>query len=388
MKILLTGGGTAGHVTPLLAVASEIQTARPRVHLRYIGKYGDPSGQPAQSHFSIEKTYGIFAGKLRRFHGKPWYWYVTQPKLVFHNLKDTLQFIIGFFQSLIILIVWRPDVIFVKGGFVGLPVGLAAAVLRVPIVTHDSDTIPGLTNRILSRYAHTLAVGAPIDQYPQYTQKRVVFTGVPVRSEFLQPASTSVARKQLDINESAEVIVVIGGSLGAVRVNKAILASLDMLFKNHENRLLYWLTGAYGHEEMIRMVEQKPYNHQIRIEKFSDNLPTIFSAASVIVTRAGATTLAEIAVMKKPAIIIPNPLLTGGHQTKNGHMYAEYSAATVLSEAEIKDNSSTLSVAIATLLTDDNLREKYATQITKLAEPKAAQKIAALVIDVALEGKK
>lgn len=347
--------------------------------MRYVGKIGDPSSQPVASHFAIEKTYSIFAGKLRRFHGKPWYWYFSQPSLLLHNAKDALQFIIGYLQSVILLVVWRPDIVFVKGGYVGLPVGLAAALLRIPIVTHDSDTVPGLTNRILARYAKTVAVGAPIEQYPQYAHKNVVYTGVPVRSEFLHKRTVASAKAELKIPTTSEVIVVTGGSLGAVRLNTAVLSVLDSLFAHNQNRVLYWLTGSYGYNSIRTAVQHKAYKQQIHIEKYSDNLPVLFSAASVIVSRAGATTLAEIAVLGKPAIIIPNPLLTGGHQVKNGEMYQQYNAATVLSEQLLAEKPDSLATAIDTLVNDTTLRKTYYRNVSALAAPNAALTIAQII---------
>ncbi len=348
--------------------------------MRYVGKIGDPTSQPVASHFAIEKTYTIFAGKLRRFHGKRWYWYFSQPGLLLHNIKDALQFIIGCLQALWILIFWRPDVVFVKGGFVGLPVGLAAAFLRVPIVTHDSDTVPGLTNRILARYAHTLAVGAPVDQYPQYAKRNVIYTGVPVRSEFLQKLDAEAIRLEMGVPTSGELIAITGGSLGAVRMNTAVLAVLDSLLMRNKNRIIYWLTGAYGHSAIVEALQKKPYKSQVIIEKYSNNMPAIFSAATIIITRAGATTLAEIAVLHKPAVIIPNPLLTGGHQVKNGEMYKQYNAATVVFESELQQNPALLATAVEAVLDNEPLRATYRHNLVRLAEPQAARNIANIII--------
>ncbi len=379
MKILLTGGGTAGHVTPLLAVASEIKSLQPNVRMRYVGKFSDPSSQPVASHFAIEKTYSIFAGKLRRFHGKPWYWYVSQPSLLLHNVKDALQFAIGYMQSLVLLAMWRPDVVFVKGGYVGLPVGLAAALLRIPIITHDSDVVPGLTNRVLARYAQTVAVGAPIEQYPQYAHKNVVYTGVPVRPEFLHARTIESAKAELQIPPSSEVIVITGGSLGAVRLNTAVLANVDTLMAD-SRREVYWLTGAYGYKSIRTAIQHKAYKQRIHLEKYSDNVPALFSAASVIISRAGATTLAEIAALAKPAIIIPNPLLTGGHQVKNGDMYHRYNAATVISEQQLREQPSSLITAIHVLMNDESLRAAYQRNLSALAAPNAALTLAQIII--------
>jgi len=170
-------------------------------NIRYIGKYGDDISAIVKNHHEISKTYKIHAGKLRRYHGKSILWYFTQPGLVLHNIKDIFLLMLGLIKAVFLLILWRPDVVFVKGGYVGLPVGLAAALLRIKIVTHDSDVMPGLTNRILSRYDKVLAVGMPVNNYPQYIGKNVVYTGIPVRDQFINSISKNEALKKLNLKK-------------------------------------------------------------------------------------------------------------------------------------------------------------------------------------------
>lgn len=379
MKILVTGGGTAGHVTPLLAVASEIVTQNPDAHVRYIGKYKDPMSSAVSDHSAIEKEYKICAGKLRRFHGKSAVWYLTQPKLVLRNIADVFLLIFGTVQSFFILLFWRPKVVFVKGGYVGLPVGLAALVLRIPLVTHDSDSLPGLTNRILSRHAKALAVGAPVEQYPQYAGKNVHFTGVPVQSDFLHPPTKDEAKTSLNIANYEHVIAIVGGSLGAVRVNKAVLEQLDQIAAQYSNRAILWFTGNHSYEEIANKVQSLGYSN-VFVQPYTNNLPVIFAAATVVITRAGATTLAELSIMKKPVIVIPNPLLTGGHQTKNAAMLAEKNAAIVVSE----DALHTLPQVITTVVSDQNLQNELSVNFAEFSNPAAPQEIAKLIIHTAL----
>jgi UDP-N-acetylglucosamine--N-acetylmuramyl-(pentapeptide) pyrophosphoryl-undecaprenol N-acetylglucosamine transferase len=269
-------------------------------------------------------------------------------------------------------------VVFIKGGYVGLPVGIAAILLRIPIVTHDSDTMPGLTNRLLSRYAAALAVGAPVSEYPQYAGKNIQFTGVPVRDDFLSPPATEDAKKQLGIPEYKDIVVVVGGSLGAVRVNNAILANIDKIVADHSDRALLWFTGATSYDDIAKHVSAMHYAN-VHVQSFTDDLPTIFSAATVVITRAGATTLAELAVMKKPTIVIPNPLLTGGHQTKNAHMLLENKAALVVPEDEL----ATLPEVLDTLLSDTALQSELQTNFAALSNPHASKTIAEVIIKTA-----
>ena len=185
MRILITGGGTAGHVTPLLAIACEIKQKHPKSHIRYVGQRGDPMGRMIKEQASIEKQYAILAGKWRRYHGLSPLGHLADVRTVVKNIRDFFYLLAGYWQSFFIVLFWRPDVVFVKGGYVGLPVGLAAAILKVPVVTHDSDSLPGLTNRLLARFAKLMAVGWPDNFYSQYyPADKTRFTGVPVREDF------------------------------------------------------------------------------------------------------------------------------------------------------------------------------------------------------------
>jgi UDP-N-acetylglucosamine--N-acetylmuramyl-(pentapeptide) pyrophosphoryl-undecaprenol N-acetylglucosamine transferase len=346
--------------------------------VRYIGKYKDPMSSAVSDHSAIEKEYNIFAGKLRRFHGKSPFWYITQPRLVLRNILDFFLLIFGTVQSVFILLFWRPNVVFVKGGYVGLPVGLAAIALRIPVVTHDSDTLPGLTNRILSKHAAALAVGAPTDQYPQYAGKNVHFTGVPVREDFLHPPSQTEAKQALSVAEYTQVIAIVGGSLGAVRVNTTILEHLAAIASGHSDRAVLWFTGAFGYEEIAQNVNLTEYPN-VFVQPYTHDLPTVFAAATIVITRAGATTLAELSIMKKPTIVIPNPLLTGGHQMKNAHMLSENKAALVVHE----DVIDTLPQVIDSLLSDSSLQHELGENFAEFSEPAAAEEIAKLIIQTA-----
>ena len=184
MKVMMTGGGTAGHVTPLLAVASELKKEQPSASIRYIGNYGDTFGHLVKNSNDFDKSYLIFAGKFMRYHKISKLVYLKDPRITLKNIRDLFLFLFGFIQSIAYLVFWRPDVIFVKGGFVGLPVGLAGAFLRIPVVTHDSDAVPGLTNRILSRYSKLQAVAMPIDSY-KYNKKTIRLTGLPINEDIV-----------------------------------------------------------------------------------------------------------------------------------------------------------------------------------------------------------
>jgi UDP-N-acetylglucosamine--N-acetylmuramyl-(pentapeptide) pyrophosphoryl-undecaprenol N-acetylglucosamine transferase len=262
-----------------------------------------------------------------------------------------------------------------------LPVGLAASILRIKIITHDSDVMPGLTNRILSRYAAILAVGMPVKNYPQYTGKNIVYTGIPVRDQFVYPINKQEALNKLNISNSNPVVVIVGGSLGAIRVNNSVIKVANELVNNSGSNII-WYTGDTQYDEINSMVQKmsSDISSKITVEPFSNQLEVAFVAADVVVSRAGATTIAELSILKKPTIIIPNPLLTGGHQLKNADMLLDNNAVLVLTEEQLLNNPSVLVESINKLLSDNTLRENLSDNIGKLAKPDAALHIAKLIL--------
>lgn len=380
VKILITGGGTGGHITPLLAVASEIKKLSPDSQITYVGTKSDISSHIVSECPSIDKRYKILAGKLRRYHGKSPMWYLAQPKIIFFNIRDAIYTFIGLLQSFKILLLDKPDVVFVKGGFVGLPVGLMAALFKLPIITHDSDSHPGLTNRTLSRYASILAVGAPVDAYPQYKGKNLVYTGVPVRNSFYNAPSYLSAKTILDINDDQRVISVIGGSSGASKLNEAILVLYEPLLTMYSDICLLWVTGKVQYGEILNKVQKSIVNNRVKLWDFHTNPELIMSASDIVITRAGATAIAELALLAKPAIVVPNPLLTGGHQLKNAQILQQRGAAFVVSDIDLQKTPDILEEKLVTLLEKPKTAQQLADNLAKLSVPNASTEIAKLII--------
>lgn len=165
----------------------------------------------------------IFAGKLRRYHGRTFLQRVGDISTLLKNIRDLLLFIIGFFQSLFGLIFWRPQIVFAKGGFVCLPVGLSAKLLGIPLVIHDSDTYPGLTNRILSNFASLILTGAPLENY-SYPASKSHYVGIPIGEEFepLSEARQQDAKQSLGFSKTKPLLLITGGGLGARNINETV----------------------------------------------------------------------------------------------------------------------------------------------------------------------
>lgn len=326
----------------------------------------------------------IFAGKLRRYHAISWWRQALDVPVMLKNIRDIFLVGIGFLQSLLYLRKIKPDVVFTKGGYVCLPVGLAAHVLGIPLVIHDSDAHPGLTNRILARYATAIGTGAPVEHYP-YPKDRTKYVGIPVNKEFrpLSPAAQQKCKDALGLTDTKKPLVVVaGGGLGARSLNHAIVSIVPQLLPQ---TAVMHITGQANFQETTA---QAPEHIDYIIKPFlPEGLALAYGAADVVVTRAGATSLGELAGMAKPIIIVPSPYLAAGHQLKNADIYAAAGAAVVLDEKKLILNPIKLKNTIVALLKDAKKRQVMAKALAGFARPDAAIDMAALVVTAAYKGR-
>lgn len=382
--IILTGGGSGGHITPLLAVAAEIKTQRKDVRIVYIGSTGDGLGDIPQEHQAIDEVYTVRAGKFRRYHGEGWK-QLLDISTLFKNLRDAVYVCIGFWQSRRLLKQLQPSVIFVKGGFVGVPVGLAAATRRIPFITHDSDAIPGLANRIIARWARMHAVALPESTY-SYPSDKTRTTGIPLQADFV-PVTTELKnqyRKSLNLPVSSPVVLVIGGGLGSQRVNSAVGEAFPFLLQEYPALHLLHAVGRVNEAEMKQHYQSVLTDSQlsrVTVVGFVSDVYRYSGAADIIVTRAGATNLAEFALQGKACVVVPSPFLTGGHQLKNANALAERNAAVVLDEAALLEDPNRLAKLLSDLLKDKDQIRALGNELHKLARPHATEDIAQLLLN-------
>jgi len=302
--------------------------------------------------------------------------HLTWPSLVFKNIVDSFLVAIGILQSLVKLLIWRPDVIFTKGGYVCLPVGIAAHWLRIPLVIHDSDAHPGLTNRILSRWATSIATGAPLEYY-QYPKNRSHYVGIPIHRDF-RPYTTAEqrqAKQEWGMASDRPLLVVTGGGLGAKRVNDTVALMLSEL-QQYVSVIL--VAGAGQFDELRALMP--PDSDRFKLFPFITTMPKLLAAADIVATRAGATTILELAASQRPTILIPNAKLTGGHQVKNAKVYAEAGAVLVINEEEMVANPKMLVSAVKGLLDDPKKARAMARRFGEFAKPNAAKDMAELIL--------
>lgn len=317
----------------------------------------------------------IAAGKFRRYKHLTFLQHFTVPAVVFGNLRDTMRIAHGFLQSLWILLTNRPDVVFAKGGYVCLPMGLAAWVLRVPLVIHDSDTRPGLTNRILSRFARVIATGSPLENYP-YKQAISHYVGVPIGDGF-EPVTAerqAALKQQLGFAADQKLVVATGGGLGAKSINDAMVRIAPAL--SMAGIAVYVVTGKKHYDAIAQQLAG--LDNIIATPFVYEGMADVLGAADVVVARGSATFLQELAGLQKAVVVVPAKQL--GDQLKNAAMYETADAALVVKDSpELGDNDGFADQVIA-LMDNDVERQKLAKNLHTFARPNAARDLATLIL--------
>jgi UDP-N-acetylglucosamine--N-acetylmuramyl-(pentapeptide) pyrophosphoryl-undecaprenol N-acetylglucosamine transferase len=303
----MTGGGTAGHVTPNIALLPQLRAEGWNLHYA-----GTADGIERTLIEPIpDVTYHIItSGKLRRYFS-------------LQNLTDPFRIIKGIIQSRRLVKKIKPDVVFSKGGFVSVPVVIGAAG-KAPIVIHESDYTPGLANRIAGRFASTICV--TFEDTLAYTHKKGVHTGTPIRAS-LYEGSEQEGLKFAGFTGEKPVLLVMGGSQGAQAVNDAIRAALPALLEKFD------VLHLCGKGKLDESIDKKGYR---QIEYVSEEMPHVFAAADLIVSRAGANSVFEFLALSKPALLIPLPAKTSrGDQVQNASYFERKGYATMLDQKEL-----------------------------------------------------
>lgn len=370
-------------MTPVVAVLHELKARDNSLEIRFwCDKVFAPQARSIMHDFDPDmRVDTIISGKLRRYHHLTFLQHFTIPSILWLNVRDLFLVIVGTVQCLVKLIVWRPKAIFTKGGYVCVPVGWAARILRIPLVVHDSDAHPGLANRLIAGGAAAIATGAPLEYYP-YPASKTRYVGTPVAAAF-RPYSLDerkAAKQKLDVPPNEPLILITGGGLGAKAINDAVMLHLKSLTQM-TNVIL--ISGNDQYEELRALTPQDDSRFQL-FGFVSQGMADMMAAADIIVTRAGATTLLEVAALAKPVILVPNGRLTSGHQLKNAKVFADREAAIVLDDTQFAHADDTSLVdAVKKLLKDRDLRIKLSKNIHSLAKPHAASDTAAMILRAA-----
>lgn len=375
MRIVLAGGGSGGHVTPLKAIYDVLRQEQPSAEVIVMtdtGFRGRTTEIFAEDQVTVRT---VLSGKYRRYHSKSLLWHLTHIPTLLANLRDLFLLGFGTLQMIVRFLLQRPDVVFCKGGFACVPVGIAARLYRVPLIIHDSDTRPGLTNRILSRWAHTIATGMPPEFYP-YPKQKVIYTGIPVKAAF-RPVGTRQQeeyKKELGLAPQRRLLLVTGGGNGSLPVNIKLSQGAQQLLEDDWSIVLLAGHGKAKTALSARAGLPKKLQQQWQIEEFADMTPRLL-AADVIVARSSASTIQECANAQKTVVGIPSPHLDD--QKQNADFFERESAIIALDETALSDDGKDFVAAVERAA----LNTALATQLhTKFAKPSASQEIARLIV--------
>ncbi len=339
-RIILTGGGTAGHVTPNMALVPTLIDEG--YDISYIGSYNGMEKKLIED-IGIP-YYGISSGKLRRYFD-------------IKNFSDPFRVIKGFFEAKTLLKKLKPDVVFSKGGFVTVPVVMAAKKLHIPVIIHESDMTPGLANKLSIPSASKVCCNFP-ETIKHLPEGKAVLTGSPIREELFQ-GDRREGLRLCEFTENKPVLLIIGGSLGSVAINNAIRNNLDALLEKYQ---IIHLCGRNNLDQ--RLLEKKGYQ---QFEYVKKELKHYFACADVVVSRAGANAICELLALRKPNILIPLGLdASRGDQILNAKSFEKQGYSYVIQEKDVTGD--TLLNAVNTVF---DHRQDYiqAMNQSKLANP-------------------
>ncbi len=420
MKILVVGGGSGGHITPAVAVVRELLEKKPRAQVEFwtdrkyyknvvkitteIGVRWGSEDLGSGKKVPYIRVRKVCAGKFRRYAGwtwKDWFrnWRLVLKDLVFGNIAGFFGFIGGLIQSFwrLLLPSKRPDVIFLKGGFVGLPVGMVARKLKIPYVVHESDAVPGLANRVLMEHATVIATGWSGLDLSKLKKKdgapllgeggNVVQVGIPVAPEFQGVDETKQRnlKKSFGFDPEKTLVVVTGGSQGAENINVAMTEILPEMLKFTNVGLV---AGRKHYENMVDLKRYEEWDRAklksgFRMWEFNSAMYELMGAADVVVSRAGATTIAELAALSKAVVLVPFERLPGAHQLRNAEKLRDLGAVLMVGDEKIQQDPKLLLEEVRHLIRAPREREELAKKLHAEAMPDAAGKLATILIDIA-----
>ncbi|MFH0854301.1 MAG: undecaprenyldiphospho-muramoylpentapeptide beta-N-acetylglucosaminyltransferase [bacterium] len=368
MKIILSGGGTGGSITPLLAIAEEIKLSKKSVDFLWIGTRNGLEEQMAEK--ENIKFKAIYSGKLRRYFS-------------FKNFIDIFRIKLGFFQSFRIIYKFKPDMIITAGSFVAVPVVWAGWILKAPILVHQQDVKVGLANKLMTPFASiiTCSIEESVVDFRRNEgndsmcriQKRICFTGNAIRRNILDcqrkrhPVISSSTERDIPI------ILVLGGGTGALAVNKIVVQSILELTKICN---VIHITGgkfpnSCRNEALPRLHRENSY----RRHSFLNNIEEAYAESDLVISRAGMGVLSELAVLKKPVIIIPIP---DSHQEANAKYFADRNAAVFLNQKDLTPEI--LASTVKNILADKSRLSRLSENISKIMPRDGAKKIAEIIM--------
>ena len=350
LKFILSGGGTGGHIYSAVAIANELKSRFPNAEFLFVGAKDKMEMQKVpQSGYKIE---GLWIAGLQR-------------KLTLQNAMFPFKLIDSLWKSRKIIKEFKPNVVIGTGGFASGPLLQMANMLNIPTVIQEQNSYPGITNKILSKKANKICVAYEnLERF--FPKEKMILTGNPVRQDLIDIESKKAeAIQYFNLDTNKKTLLVLGGSLGARRVNQLIEKELDNL--NALNVQVIWQCGKLYFEDY------KKYNsNNVQVLAFIDRMDLVYAAADIVISRAGASSVSELCIVGKPVIFIPSPNVAEDHQTKNAKSIVDRKGALMLKESELDTQ---FSIVFEALLKDLGKQDQLSKNIKQLALPNATKQI-------------
>ena len=350
LKVLISGGGTGGHIFPAIAIAQEIQHRYPTAEILFVGAKDRMEMQKVpQAGFKIE---GLWISGIQR-------------KLTLSNLMFPFKLMSSLLKARKIIRNFKPDIAIGTGGFASGPLLKSATQKGIPSLIQEQNSYAGITNKWVAQKVNSICVAYPnMERY--FPKEKIVFTGNPIRRDVLQlSGNASKAKTNFGFNTNQKVLLIIGGSLGAKRINELISAKLK--FFKAQNIQVLWQTGKFYYETYKNL-----NGEGVRVLEFIQEMNQAYTAADFIISRAGAGSVSELCVVGKPVIFIPSPNVAEDHQTKNANSIVAENAAISIAEQDLEE---AFQNTFLKLLQDENRQKELSTNIKKLAKPEATTNI-------------
>jgi UDP-N-acetylglucosamine--N-acetylmuramyl-(pentapeptide) pyrophosphoryl-undecaprenol N-acetylglucosamine transferase len=350
-RFILSGGGTGGHIYPAIAIANELKARFPDAGFLFVGAEDKMEMQKVpQAGYKIK---GLWIAGLQR-------------KLTFQNAIFPVKLLSSLLRSRTIINEFKPDAVIGTGGFASGPLMQVAGMKGIPTLIQEQNSYPGITNKMLAKKAEKICVAYEgLERF--FPKGKIVMTGNPVRQDLLDIAGKrSEAIAHLKLDPSKKTLLVIGGSLGARRINELIAKELVNFAS--QNVQVIWQCGKLYYEAYRHFGEKE----NVQVLSFIDRMDLVYAAADVVISRAGASSVSELCIVGKPVIFIPSPNVAEDHQTKNAQSVVGKGGAIMLKEPELDTQFATV---FGELINDENRRRELGENIKKLAKPNATKDI-------------
>ena len=349
-RFIISGGGTGGHIYPAVAIANELKSRFPEAEFLFVGAEDKMEMQKVpQEGYAIK---GLWIAGIQR-------------KITLDNAMFPLKLTSSLFNSFKIIKKFKPDVVIGTGGFASGAVLKVASMLGIPTVIQEQNSYPGITNKLLAKKANKICVAYEnLERF--FPKDKMILTGNPVRQDLINEASKSEAVAYFKLDANKKTLLVLGGSLGARRINQLIEKELDFLLS--QNIQIIWQCGK------LYLNDYSKYNEKdnVQVVAFIDRMDLVYAAADVVISRSGASSVSELCIVGKPTIFIPSPNVAEDHQTKNAKAISDRNGAILIKESELETQ---FEMVFTDLISNESKQLELSQNIKKLAKPNATKDI-------------